>query len=185
MQAGGRLLLFVAENCTLTGTSVKWNTHTTCNTHSCKWKYDDRIHRETSCRCLAQRWFTAAAVYSSRGRKLSRSTSPPPQLSLLAVRITWRCGRWTGNRKIYLEWPYICSSPDPFHRSDSGNYDVTLPRPFSPVTLSTPPLNQLILPSRMLQSITWSNSFTHRSLLLARSPQNRSGFFRLSTYRAT
>ena len=26
--------------------------HPTCNTHSCQWKYDDRIHGETSCRRL-------------------------------------------------------------------------------------------------------------------------------------
>ena len=42
---------------------------------------------------------------------MSRSTSPPPQLLSLAVRITQRCGRWTENRK---EWPkhkclYTCT----------------------------------------------------------------------------
>ena len=46
--------------------------------HCWKWQYDNRIHGETSCRHLAQRWSTAAAFWSSRGCKSLHSTICPP-----------------------------------------------------------------------------------------------------------
>ena len=47
----------------------------------------------------------------------------------------------------------------------------------------TPPRNHLNWPLLMSQSMTWSNFLIQRSLLPARSPQNCSGCFRLSSYR--
>ena len=46
-----------------------------------------------------------------------------------------------------------------------------------------PPRNHLNWPLLMSQSMTWSNFLIQRSLLPARSPQNCSGCFRLSSYR--
>ena len=53
-----------------------------------------------------------------------------------------------------------------------------------PEIFMVPLLNHVNLPLLMSQSMTWSNSLIQRSLLLARSPQNCSGCFRLSSYRA-
>ena len=64
------------------------------------------------------------------------------------------------------------------------NYATTNKPVSVPEALILPPLNQLILPWCISQSITCSNSLNQSSLLLARSPQKASGFLRLSWYKA-
>ena len=54
-----------------------------------------------------------------------------------------------------------------------------------PETFSFPPKNQLIFPLFISQSITVSNSFIHRSLRLAKSPQNPRGLLILSAYNSS
>lgn len=53
----------------------------------------------------------------------------------------------------------------------------------SPDTFSFPPRNHLMSPFSMSTSLTFSNSFIHLMRLRARSPQNLSGFVKLSWYR--
>ena len=54
----------------------------------------------------------------------------------------------------------------------------------SPDTLSCPPMNHCSLPCVRSQSCTRSNSLDHLSRARANSPQNRSGYSRLSLYHA-
>ena len=67
--------------------------------------------------------------------------------------------------------------------SSSRALPMTL-RNCSPDTLNCPPMNHCSLPCVRSQSCTRSNSLDHLSRARANSPQNRSGYSRLSLYHA-